>query len=255
MRCSMGLFLKLISGLSLSLAAFVPAYAGPENQGPGASDWILNLAGSPILNHATQYTASFTAAAEYTDLSFDFRQDGDFLSFSSVSAIDTTAAKSGRTGTSENALLNGDFALGAIGTNSVDSWTYDNFGKVRYGGALFSGCGNLGANCWYDGAVQGYDSLSQTFSTVKGHVYEVSFWLNAGATSSRDFSNFSTNGLDGISGNGVNVAVFARAGIPVLAPPPAPSVPEASTWAMIAAGFAGLGLLGFLRSRKAHASA
>jgi hypothetical protein len=243
MRFSLGLFLKAISGAALSLGAFVPAYAGPVNLGPD-SGWLLNLSGSPILAGAVQYTTTFTATAAFTDLSFEFRQDGAFLSFSNVSAIDKAGGG--------NLLLNGDFASGLLGTSSVDSWTYSNPEGVSYGGVLLSGCGYLSSNCWYDGAVQGYDSLSQTIETVVGHSYTVSFWLNGGSPG-LNYSALSTNGQTrDISGNGADLVLYARAAVPVVAPPP---VPEASTWAMMGAGFAGLGLLAHLRSRKVRASA
>jgi hypothetical protein len=246
MRVSSVLFPKLMATVALAFGALSPAYAGSVNQGPDP-DWLLNLSGSPILDHQVQYTATLTASAAFTDLVFEFRQDGDFLAFSNVSAIDTTA-------NSANLLLNGNFAFGTIGTTSVDSWAYSNPGRVSYGGALSSGCGYLKSNCWYDGAAQGYDSLSQTFATVKDHVYEVNFWLDGGS-SGLNYSAVSTNGTGGISGNGANVALFARAALPDLQPPPTAPVPEASTWAMMGVGFAGLGWMGFLRSRKARASA
>ena len=89
-----------------------------------------------------------------------------------------------------------------------------------------SSCG-LGAddtygvgNCWYDGAVQAYDAISQTISTTAGDEYQISFWVADKSGCECDFSDLSTNGdTTDAGGTGIDVAVYAQAGLP----PPATS--------------------------------
>jgi uncharacterized repeat protein (TIGR01451 family) len=76
--------------------------------------------------------------------------------------------------------------------------------------------------CWYDGAVQAYDAISQTIPTIVGHVYQISFLVADNSSCSTDgggpscnFSDLSTNGdTTDTQGNGINVTVYAQAGVP-----------------------------------------
>ncbi|MGD0470871.1 MAG: PASTA domain-containing protein [Terriglobales bacterium] len=103
------------------------------------------------------------------------------------------------------------------------------------------------SNCWFDGTVQAYDAISQAIPTTVGHIYQINFyvaedsaifatpsvagsdgfpagylgsncWLAAQESYSGPpctFSDLSTNG-DTIDpgGNGINVTVYAQAGLP-----------------------------------------
>jgi uncharacterized repeat protein (TIGR01451 family) len=186
------------------------------NNGPPAGA-ILDLNGQAIPTAYQQYTVQFQAAIDHTAITFAFRNDPSFTSFTNASVTDVTNPNS----PGPNLLLNGDFSLGTVGSTPVD-WTYANIYGATFGGVVQSGCGmpgELGAgNCWYDGAVQAYDAISQTIATTVGDTYLISFYVTAGGGST--FSDVSTNGnTTGTGGNGIDVTVYAQAGLPP--PPPA----------------------------------
>ncbi len=161
---------KILAASALTAVAFVGgAQAGPSNQPPPAGA-ILDLNGQPITNSQQSYSVNFVAGVANTAITFAFRQDPSFESFSNVSVVDVTTS-------SANLLLNGDFALGTVGTSNVTDWTYANIYGASFGGVLEPGCGVGGSNCWYDGAVQAYDAISQSIATNLGDTYQISFNL------------------------------------------------------------------------------
>jgi hypothetical protein len=216
------------------------AQASPVNEPPPAGA-ILDLNGQPITNNQQSYSVSFTATVADTAITFAFRQDPSYVSFSNASLTDLTTSSS-------NLLANGEFS-GGIYTNNGNSatpigWIYANIYGAAAGGRVNSGCGVGGSNCWYDGAVQAYDAISQTVATNIGDTYQISFNLNGG--SGGFYSDLSTNGnVTGTGGNGIDVLAYAGAGLPV-----AGGVPEPSTWAMMLMGFAGLGFAARRNARK-----
>jgi PEP-CTERM motif len=214
------------------------AQANPMNL-PPPSGWILDLAGTPITNVQQSYSVGFVASLASTDITFAFRQDPSFESFSNVSLVDTTTS-------SGNLILNGDFALGIIGTSTVTDWTYANVYGATFGGVLRAGCGVSGSNCWYDGAVQAYDAIDQFVATTPGDSYLLSFNLNGGGsnTPSGNYQQLSTNGdVTDTGGDGIDVLAYAQSGLPP------PGTPEPSTWAMMLLGFAGLGFAGYRKTK------
>ena len=214
------------------------AQASPSNLPPPGGA-ILDLAGQAITNSQQSYSVDFTAALASTEITFAFRQDPSFESFSNVQLVDLTNPGG-------NIILNGDFALGVIGTNNATDWTYTNIYGAAAPGVLRAGCGVGGSNCWYDGAVQAYDAIAQFVSTTVGDTYELSFNLNGG--SGTVYSALSTNGnITGTGGNGIDVLAYAQAGLP-----PIVGAPEPSTWAMMMLGFAGIGFAGY-RARRSVA--
>lgn len=214
------------------------AFANPSNIGPPPG-WIYTLDGQTITNTQQSYTVDFAAGVANTAITFAFRQDPSFSSLSNVMLVDLTNP-------SGNLILNGDFALGTIGTSLVDDWTYANIYGATFGGVLQAGCGFGGSNCWYDGAVQAYDAISQTVATTIGDTYEISFNFNGGSPDGGIYSALSTNGdVTDTGGNGINLTVYAQAGLP-----PIPGTPEASTWLMMLGGFAGLAFMGVRRARR-----
>jgi len=193
----------------------------PGTNNPPPSGAILDLGGTPIPGGGNdtyqQYTVNFTANIANTAITFAFREDPAFISFANASVVDLTADN----GT--NLLVNGDFSLGTVGSTPVD-WTYSNQYGASSGGIVESGSGSCYtySSCWYDGAVQAYDAISQTIPTIVGHNYQISFFVADNSLCSTDgggptcnFSDLSTNGDNSDpGGNGINVTVYAQAGLP-----------------------------------------
>jgi hypothetical protein len=208
---------------ALAMAAAGQALAQPFNQPPPAGA-IFDLNGQAVTNVQQLYAVDFVAGVANTAITFAFRQDPDFEKFSNVSVVDLTTA-------SGNLLTNGDF-----GTGDLTGWTYANIYGASFGGVVQAGCGAGGTNCWFDGAVQAYDAISQTIATNIGDTYEISFNLNGGFSQDGLYHRLSTNGnITGTGGNGIDVLAYAQAGLP-----PA-GTPEPAAWALMLLGFGGLG--------------
>jgi hypothetical protein len=208
------------------------AYA-QNNDPPPAGPVILDLNGTPVPHAQTQYTTSFTATSANSDISFAFREDPAFLELSDVIVT---------TGGGPNLILNGTFS-GPLGAPAPTDWTYLNTFGATFGGQDDAGCGAGGTNCYFDGAVQAYDSITQAIATTIGQTYNISFFLDdtGGLTT---FSALSTNGQPGTSGNGIDLLVYGGATIPVAA------TPLPSSWTMLLAALVGLGLIGLSKKRN-----
>ena len=195
------------------------------------------MGGSPIPSSYQLYNVDFTASATTTNLSFAFREDPAFIFLSNVSLT---------TGGGPNLLLNGDFSLGPVDANQPTDWTYLNTFGASFAGYVRSDCGfTAGGNCYFDGAVQAYDGITQSVATTIGDVYDVSFELmdNSGAST---FSDLSTNGnVTGTGGNGIDMLVYAG-NIPTRA-----NVPEPITLSVFGVGLAGAAAM--RRRKKAKA--
>jgi hypothetical protein len=90
---------------------------------------------------------------------------------------------------------------------------------ATFGGVVTAGCGPTSGNCYFDGAVQAYDGITQGINTMVGQTYTVSFQLNdnGGLTT---FQQLSTNGdTTDTGGNGVDLLVYGGA-IPSAVPGP-----------------------------------
>jgi hypothetical protein len=207
----------------------------PNNVAPPTGA-ILDLSGTPVSHTFQSYSVSFVANLTSTAITFAFREDPAFLSLEQVTVVDQTVPGA-------NLLTNGDFSGGTNGGTPV-GWTYANVYGAQAGGVVeTSGCGGpqpSGA-CWYDGAVQAYDAISQNITTVVGHTYKISFYLSDNGPYST-FSNLSTNGdVTGTGGNGVDLLVYAQAGLPA---PAGATTPTANAAPALSTG--GLFLLGLL---------
>lgn len=200
---------------------------------------MLDLNGTPVPHSYQGYTTSFIAGSTSTDISFAFREDPAFLSLANVSVT---------TGGGSNLLLNWDFSLGPVGASAPTDWTYLNTFGAEAGGLVTSGCGPTGGNCYRDGAVQAYDAITQSIATTIGHTYNIAFSLSddGGLTT---FSALSTNGdTTDTGGNGIDLVVYAGDSQPVA------STPLPSTWIMMLAGLAGVGLFAGRRQKRPNVS-
>jgi PEP-CTERM motif len=220
------------------------AAAGNNNSPPAGA--ILDLSGLPVPHgDPVTYTVDFTAALANTSLSLAFREDPAFFSVTDITLTDLTHP-------SGNLVLNGDFSLGPIGSQTPIGWTYQNtFGASASGVVRGPGTcgGGITGSCWYDGSVQAYDEISQTVGTTVGDVYQVTFAAtdNSGLAT---YQALSTNGnTTGPGGNGIDILVYAQAA------PPNLNAPEPSTWAMMVLGFAGMGFVAYRKAKRTAPSA
>lgn len=226
-----------------SLAAIGPSPASAQNFAP-PSGAILDLNGQASPLGAPQlYSVTFTAPqTNDSAITFAFRDDPWFTQFYGVSLVDTTMG-------SRNLLSNGDFSQGVnFGSQIPLGWTYNNLDGVAYSGWVTNSCvGPGGSGCtyyWNDGAVQGYNELSQSVATTGGDVYTLSFTATdpGGPTF---WSRVSTNGnVTDAAGNGADILAYVGG----IDGPYGGGAPELSTWVMMLAGFLGIGVARYRRA-------
>jgi len=226
--------------LSLALligAGLTAAHAQGINYNPPESGLVvLNLAGSPISYGFTTLNASFQASSTESTVTFVFRHDPGFFTFNNASVVDILAP-------SINLLTNGNFTSGRTTSGQgALGWNY-----FQQQGVTFLGR-ELAEGGWYDGATGGYDGISQSFETIIGNTYNISFDLSQTGANSSYYKSVSDNGNSGTSGNGINVVVYAGNAVPTSTSVDAGAIPEPSTYALF--GLGAVGMLIALRRKK-----
>ena len=217
-----------------------------NNDPPPAGPVIMDFHGQAINHSYQQFTTDFKATSALTNLSFAMREDPAFIVLDDISLTNLTHPGG-------ELVTNGGFESGIVGDNAPVGWTYLNIFGASFAGVVEnntdeSGCAHTGTNCYFDGAVQAYDAITQAIVTNPGDTYHLTFWMfdNGGLST---FSHLSTNGnTTGTGGNGADLIVFGGD-----LPTPGGGVPEPATWAMMIAGFGGLGAM--LRRRRLWAVA
>ena len=250
-----------IVATAASLAGGQTFAAGMNNSPPTGA--ILDLGGgetgtAPLaVNHGAPVTqtVNFVAGVANTNITFAFREDPAFIFFSNVTLTNAT------TGNPANLIINGNFAGGTYADpnnssgQSPNGWTYANVYGATASGFVNSCSQYASGSCWYDGSIQAYDAITQVVPTTVGSTYAVSFqYTDNGPLST--FSDLSTNGdVTGTGGNGIDILVYAQAGLPSACPPGQvctgptgpTTTPEPASVAILAAG---LIALPFARRRR-----
>ena len=211
----------------LFAGTMITSAASAANNPPPAGQVIFSLDGQPLPHQYTNYSVSFVATDTTTNLAFAFREDPAYFSLDNVTL--TTAGGA-------NLVTNGDFEQGPVGSQTPNGWSYLNLYNASAAGIVRSGCGTGGSNCYYDGAVGSYDTITQQIATVIGSQYNLSFDLtdNSGQTLG--------SSVESGAQAGINLVVYAGS------LPTASAVPEPASWAMMVGGFGIIG--GALRRKK-----
>lgn len=232
MKATKALFSLALIALS-SAGAIGGSKSDPPGNEPPPAGAILDLNGTPIPgggNGATfqQYSVNFVANVANTAITFAFRDDPAFISFEEASVTDLTSP-------GPNLLMDGDFSAGTYTNNGNSStpigWTYANQYGATSGGDVATGCGGPQPSgiCWDDGAVNAYDAISQTITTIIGHMYKISFYVAEDSGCGCNFSRLSGNDVSGI-----DVTVYAQSGLPAAGTTPTAAPAPGSLWLLLA---------------------
>jgi hypothetical protein len=216
--------------LLAAIALTVANKSGAQNlPAPVSGLEVLDLAGTPILSGDNNYTTNaFVATTTDSTVTFVFRHDPGFFTFDNPSITDITTLTS-------VPLVNSNFLASAPATpgGGAPGWTY----FIQSGNLFPQFLGFENGSGWFDGATQAYDGIDQSFATVIGDTYDISFNLsetnnNGIPTPGNLYQQLSSNGdTTDTDGNGIDVVVYAGNGTPPT------TVPEASsTFLMVLGG-------------------
>ena len=157
------------------ILATVTPPAAPQ---PGLSGPLLTIDNPSTFPYPayTPYSYTWIATGSSATLSFFFRHDPSFW------LLDDITVYHGMT----QLVSNGGFETG-----DLTGWTYSS-GCGSAGGLAHSNSQNAHTGSWYyfDGCTSYADELSQTFLTIPGDAYIISFWLtNDGCCSPIEIAN------------------------------------------------------------------
>jgi hypothetical protein len=260
-----GLLLAPVVAFGLSTAP-----VGAQNLAP-PSGAVMDLSGQSLPLSDPTYTSDPFKFSEQditgdtATLTFMFRDDNAFINFSDVALYDLSSTTS-----KVNLLANGNFAGGAYTSNGYPDipvdWTYVNPNPAASDVLVAGNCSTVSCvgagQSWIDGTQGGYDGLSQPVKANSHDLYQISFdAVVTGAAppaSNPTWAETSTNSGTGFAGNAADVLAYIEPITQSNYPGPVQSVtlpggdcsdcPEASTWAMMLLGFAGLASLGYRRA-------
>ncbi len=222
-------FKYLLSAAMLVLPMANPSLTQASFLVPPTTGAIYDLNGQAIPDNGAgdvfqTYTASFTASAASTAVTFAFVEDGGgILTFENASVVDSK-------NTNANLLLNGNFA-GAIYTSNGNSstpvnWTYAGYGSLLTSPGYVQPASYKSPASWVDGAAYGYDTISQTIATTIGDQYQVAFTL----TDNSGYTNYSNSNSVGTPA--IDVLTYAQ--------PAGTAAPIPATALLLGSGLAGL---------------
>ena len=118
----------------------------------------------------TYNTYSYVAASTSTRMMLGLRNDPSYWCLDDISVVDPNGVQ---------LWQDGGFEMSPLTTY----YTYCNPNGASASGAISTSCVHSGSYSFYDGSVGYSDYLSQSFTTVIGTSYNISFWLaNQGST-------------------------------------------------------------------------
>ncbi|CAF1242016.1 unnamed protein product [Adineta steineri] len=129
----------------------------------GSTTVLLYLQDAAIFSY-TYYTYTFVATATTTTMMLALRQDPNYWCLDDVS-VQYNGVELWQDGGFESSPL-------------TSYYTYCNPNGASASGTISTSCVHSGSYSFYDGSVTYSDYLSQSFATVIGGSYNISFWLS-----------------------------------------------------------------------------
>ncbi|CAF1443207.1 unnamed protein product [Rotaria magnacalcarata] len=145
---------------------------------------LLDLSNAPSFPY-TYYQYSFIATSTKTTMMLAIRQDPSYMCLDDISV----------TNNGTDMWQNGGFELNSL----TQYYTYCNPNAASSSGIISTTCPHSGSYSFYDGSVRYSDYLSQSFATVIGSNYNISFWLTNLGGGSNSFLAIIGGGPAGLS--------------------------------------------------------